>query len=78
MLQRRIVFLSIANQETAMSLLHETNVYRNLDKTERKHHGYGVILVLVCVALGILVASAVFAPTPIGNGINSDSWFVGP
>ena len=61
-----------------MSLLHQTDVYRNFGKEDRKHHGYGLILALFCMALAIVVASAILAPTPIGSGINSETWFVGP
>jgi len=35
-------------------------------------------MVLFCMALGIVVASAIFAPIPVGEGINTDTWFVGP
>ena len=31
---------------------------------------YGFILALVCMALAIVVASAIFAPAPVGSGIN--------
>ena len=61
-----------------MSLAHQTEVYRNLRKADRKHNGYSFILVLLCMALGIVVASAILAPTPVGSGINSETWFVGP
>jgi hypothetical protein len=61
-----------------MSLLDQTDVYRSLGKADRKYHGYSVILVLFCVALAIVVASAILVPTPVGSGINSDTWFVGP
>ena len=30
----------------------------------------GFILALVCMALAIVVASAIFAPAPVGSGIN--------
>ena len=49
-----------------------------LQDAERKHSDYGFILALVCLALGLVVASAIFAPMPVGAGINSESWFVGP
>jgi hypothetical protein len=61
-----------------MSLLHHTDVYRSLGKADRKYRGYSVILVLFCVALAIVVASAILAPTPVGSGINPDTWFAGP
>lgn len=61
-----------------MSLLHQTDVYRNFAKADRKHHGYGFILALFVMALAIVVASAILAPAAIGSGIDSDAWFVGP
>jgi hypothetical protein len=61
-----------------MSFLQQTHVYRDLQKADRKHHGYGFILALFAVALAILVASAIFAPIPVGSGISSETWFVGP
>jgi len=45
---------------------------------ERKHPEYGFILALVCLALGLVVASVIFAPVAVGAGMNSESWFVGP
>ena len=46
---------------------------------DRKHPEYGFILALVCLALGLVVASVIFAPEAVGAGINSgESWFVGP
>ena len=44
----------------------------------RKHPEYGFILALVCLALGLVVASAIFAPAAVSAGMNSESWFVGP
>ena len=61
-----------------MSLLQRTDVYRDLRNADCKHHRYGLILVLVCLALALVVASAILAPTPVGSGINGESWFVGP
>ena len=61
-----------------MSLLHQTDVYRNLEKADRNNRGYGFILVLFCMALAIVVASAILTPTPVGSGINSETWVVGP
>jgi hypothetical protein len=61
-----------------MSLLHQTDVYRNLGKADRKDHGYGFILALFCMALAIVVAAAIFAPAAVGSGIDSNAWFVGP
>ena len=61
-----------------MSLLHHTDVYRDLRKIERKHRGYSLILVLFCMALALIVVSAIFAPTSVGSGISSEAWFAGP
>jgi hypothetical protein len=47
-----------------MSFVQQSDVYRNLQKADRKHHGYSFILVLFCMALGIVVASAIFARYP--------------
>jgi hypothetical protein len=47
-------------------------------KADRKHGDYGFILVLVCMALALLVASAIFAPLPIGSGISNQMLLVGP
>jgi hypothetical protein len=60
-----------------MSLLHQTDVYRDLRKTDRKYHGSTLILVLICLAFALVLASAILAPTP-GSGVNNESWFVGP
>jgi hypothetical protein len=65
-------------QEKAMSFLQQTNVYRNVQKADLKHHGYGFILALICLVLAILAASVIFAPTPVDSGISFESWFVGP
>ena len=47
------------------------------ERTDLKHH-YGFILALVCMALALVVASAIFKPAPVGTGINDQIWFVGP
>jgi hypothetical protein len=65
-------------QEAIMSFVQQSDVYRNLQKADHKDHGYSFILVLFCLALGIVVASAIFAPLPVGEGINTDTWSVGP
>ncbi len=60
-----------------MSLLQKTDVYQSQKRTDRKP-GYGFVLVLICAALVIAVASAMLAPAPIGSGISSDIVLVGP
>ena len=45
----------------------------------RKHPEYGFILALVCLALGLVVASVMFTPQAVGSEMNTgESWFVGP
>ena len=62
-----------------MSLAHKTDLYEKpIRDVERKHPDYGFILALVCLALGLVVASVIFAPVAVGAGMNSESWFVGP
>jgi hypothetical protein len=44
-----------------MSLLQKTDVYQGPEeKVVRKHPEYGFVLVLICVALALVVASVVF------------------
>jgi hypothetical protein len=40
-------------QEAIMSFVQQGDVYRKLQKADRKHHEYSFILVLFCMALGI-------------------------
>jgi len=47
-------------------------------KAALKHRDYGFILALVCMALALVVASAIFAPAPVDTGMNDQIWFVGP
>ena len=60
-----VAFQSVPNQEGFMSLLYHT--YQTADLRDRD---YGFILALVCMALAIVVASAIFAPAPVGGGIH--------
>ena len=48
-----------------MSLLYHTH-----QKADLQDRDYGFVLALVCMALAIVVASTIFAPTPVGSGIN--------
>jgi hypothetical protein len=58
--------MSHPNQEGFMSLLYHT--YQKADLQDRD---YGFVLTLVCMALAIVVASAIFfVPAPAGSGIN--------
>ena len=56
-----------------MSLLYHTR-----QRTDLKHGDYGFVLVLVCMALALVVASAIFAPAPVSSGITSEVTTVGP
>ena len=47
-------------------------------KAALKHHDYGFVLALICLALALVIASAIFTPAPVGTGINDQIWFVGP
>jgi hypothetical protein len=55
-----------------MSLVYRTNQTTNLEQRD-----YGFILVLICMALAVLVASAIFTPAPVGSGIASEITTVG-
>ena len=72
-----------------MSLSHKADLYEgSIQDTDRKHRDYeyhdatgaaaGFILTLVCMALALAVASAVFTPAPVGSGITSEITTVGP
>jgi hypothetical protein len=57
-----------------MSLLYHTS-----EKVDLQRPDYGFILTLVCMALAVVVASAIFTPAPVGSGINfSEITSVGP
>jgi hypothetical protein len=43
-----------------------------------KHRDYGFILALICVALALVVASAIFKPMPVGSEISNQTLLVGP
>ena len=61
-----------------MSLLQKTDVYQVSEaKGARKHSDYGFILVLICVALALVVASIVFTPALVG-GVPPVGPYVGP
>ena len=62
-----------------MSLLHKTDVYQSRNEgADRKHPEYGFVLVLVCMALALVVASAIFTPASVGSGISVETSLVGP
>ena len=61
------------------SLPQRTDVYQDLEeKATRKHREYGIVLVLVCMALILVFASAIFTPAPVGGGIKDEISLVGP
>ena len=37
----------------------------------------GFFLVLLCTALTLFVASAIFSPAPVGSGISNEIWLIG-
>ena len=53
-------------------------VYRTDQRTDLKQRDYGFILALICLALALLIASAIFTPAAIGSGITSELTNVGP
>ena len=63
---------SIGNQEGTMSLL-----YHASEKAESNRRDYSFILALVCMALALVAASAIFA-VPIGSEISNQMSLVGP
>ena len=64
------------NQEGIMSSLHLHDTTKS--RAALKHHDYGFVLALICLALALVIASAIFTPAPVGTGINDQIWFVGP
>jgi hypothetical protein len=40
-------------------------------KADLKHRDYGFVLALICVAVALVVASAIFAPVPVGSKISN-------
>jgi hypothetical protein len=61
-----------------MSLLQKADVYQSSElKTARKYPDYGFILILICVALALVVASVVFTPALVG-GLPPAGPYVGP
>jgi hypothetical protein len=61
-----------------MSLLDKTDVFQTRNETAvRKQPEYGSVLALVCVALTLVVASAIYSPAPVGSGISNEIWLIG-
>jgi hypothetical protein len=63
-----------------MSLVYKTHIYEKpVRDAEPKHTEYRFFFALVCLALGLVVASVIFTPEAVRSGMNSgESWFVGP
>ena len=79
MLRVKYQNLLIKNAEVTMSLLHRTDVLQSpKGKADRKHPEYSLMLALLCAALALVVASAIFTPAIIGSGTRSEISLVGP
>jgi hypothetical protein len=62
-----------------MSSIDKTDAYRSsTQKSGGKRGDHGVILLLLCFALALAVAGAIFTPVTIGSGINNENLLVGP
>jgi hypothetical protein len=59
-----------------MSSLHLYDTTKS--RVDLKHREYGFVLVLVCMVLALVVASAIFAPLPVGSEISNQMSLVGP
>jgi hypothetical protein len=60
-----------------MSLLQKTDVYQGSEeKAARNYSDYGFVLVLICAALALALASVMF--TPVGGEITLVGPYVGP
>ena len=60
-----------------MSMLQATGVHQSQAKKTDRKRDFGFIA-LICVALGLAAATAVFNPAPIGSGLSNDTVYVGP
>ena len=62
-----------------MSLRYDTDIDPNVKETAvHKHPEYGFVLALLCTALALVVACAIFSPAPIGSGVSDNTSIVGP
>ena len=52
--------------------------YPTQERADLKQRDYSFILALICLALALLIASAIFMPAAIGSGITSELTTVGP
>jgi len=60
-----------------MSLYQKTDVYEG-PKEDRKRSEYSFVIALICIALGLMVANARFAPVSADSEVSSESALVGP
>jgi hypothetical protein len=68
----------IKTQGQPMSLLQKTDAYQGSEvKAARKHPDYGFVLLLICLALALVVASVLFTPALVG-GVPPVGPYVGP
>ena len=69
-MQRRVNLI----QEGIMSLLSHTHerISHTHERTDLQHRDFSFILAVVCMALAVVVASAIFTPAPVGAGITSE------
>jgi hypothetical protein len=65
--EQKVTAFGFPEQELVMSLVYRTN-----QTTDFKQRDYSFILVLICMALAVLLASQIFAPDPVGSGIASE------
>jgi hypothetical protein len=62
-----------------MSLVYKTHIYEKPTRDVERHTEYHFFFALVCLALGLVVASVIFTPERVRGGMDSgESWFVGP
>ena len=44
----------------------------------REKMDYGIVLALVCLALAVILACALFTPVSLGNDGDHEVWLIGP
>jgi hypothetical protein len=75
------------DQEATMSLLDKGDVYEGRSESIKRKSRFGIgdskpevgfILALICAALAVTVAAALFAPSPVARQAGTDVAFVGP
>jgi hypothetical protein len=65
--------------ESSMSLARKTVIHEKpIQDADHKRPEFGIVLGLVCIALALVLASAIFTPVSVGNGIGSEISLVGP